>query len=330
MRYSVIVPVYNRPDEVKELLESLTEQEFKDFEVIVVEDGSAVPCREVVEGFAGRLNARYFTKPNSGPGQRRNYGAERAAGDYLIILDSDCILPPGYFPAVERELRREPADVFGGPDRAHPSFTDMQKAINYAMTSFFTTGGIRGGKKKMDKFYPRSFNMGARREVYAALGGFSRMRFGEDIDFSIRVFKGGYSCRLFPEAWVYHKRRVDLKKFFKQVHNFGMARINLYKKYPESLKVVHLLPGLFTAGTAVLVLASPFCPWTLAPLGLYALLVCVDSGLRNRSPRIGFYSIAAAFVQLLGYGSGFWRAWWQRCVLRREEETQAFRKNFYK
>lgn len=330
MRYSVIVPVYNRPDEVKELLESLTEQEFKDFEVIVVEDGSTVPCREVVEGFAGRLNARYFTKPNSGPGQTRNYGAERAAGDYLIILDSDCILPPGYFPAVERELRREPADVFGGPDRAHPSFTDMQKAINYAMTSFFTTGGIRGGKKKMDKFYPRSFNMGARREVYAALGGFSRMRFGEDIDFSIRVFKGGYSCRLFPEAWVYHKRRVDLKKFFKQVHNFGMARINLYKKYPESLKVVHLLPGLFTAGTAVLVLASPFCPWTLAPLGLYALLVCVDSGLRNRSPRIGLYSIAAAFVQLLGYGSGFWRAWWQRCVLRREEETQAFRKNFYK
>lgn len=330
MRYSVIVPVYNRPDEVKELLESLTEQEFKDFEVIVVEDGSTVPCREVVEGFAGRLNARYFTKPNSGPGQTRNYGAERPAGDYLIILDSDCILPPGYFPAVERELRREPADVFGGPDRAHPSFTDMQKAINYAMTSFFTTGGIRGGKKKMDKFYPRSFNMGARREVYAALGGFSRMRFGEDIDFSIRVFKGGYSCRLFPEAWVYHKRRVDLKKFFKQVHNFGMARINLYKKYPESLKVVHLLPGLFTAGTAVLVLASPFCPWTLAPLGLYALLVCVDSGLRNRSPRIGLYSIAAAFVQLLGYGSGFWRAWWQRCVLRREEETQAFRKNFYK
>lgn len=330
MRYSVIVPVYNRPDEVKELLESLTRQEFKDFEVVVVEDGSAVPCREVVERFAGTLNARYFAKPNSGPGQTRNYGAERATGEYLIILDSDCILPPGYFTAVEKELRRETADVFGGPDRAHPSFTDMQKAINYAMTSFFTTGGIRGGKKKLDKFYPRSFNLGARREVYAALGGFSRMRFGEDIDFSIRVFKGGYACRLFPDAWVYHKRRVDLKKFFKQVHNFGMARVNLYKKYPESLKAVHLLPGLFTAGTAALVAASPFCPWTLAPLAFYALVVCVDSGIRNRSPRIGIYSIAAAFVQLLGYGSGFWRAWWQRCVLQREEETQAFRKNFYK
>ena len=330
MRYSVIVPVYNRPEEVKELLESLTRQDFTDFEVIIVEDGSAVPCRETVEEFAGRLNARYFAKPNSGPGQTRNYGAERATGDYLIILDSDCILPPGYFTAVERELRREAADVFGGPDRAHPSFTDIQKAINYAMTSFFTTGGIRGGKRKMDKFYPRSFNLGARREVYAALGGFSQMRFGEDIDFSIRVFKGGYSCRLFPEAWVYHKRRVDFRKFFKQVHNFGMARVNLYKKYPESLKVVHLLPAAFTAGTAALVAASPWWPWTLAPLGLYALLVCVDSGLRNHSPRIGVYSIAAAFIQLLGYGSGFWRAWWQRCVLRRPEETQAFRKNFYK
>ena len=330
MRYSVIVPVYNRPEEVKELLESLTRQTFTDFEVVVVEDGSAVPCRDVVEAFAGVLQVRYFAKANSGPGQTRNYGAERAAGDYLIILDSDCILPPGYFEAVEEELQREPADVFGGPDRAHPSFTDMQKAINYAMTSFFTTGGIRGGKKKMDKFYPRSFNMGVRRAVYAALGGFSRMRFGEDIDFSIRVFKGGYSCRLFPGAWVYHKRRVDLKKFFKQVHNFGMARINLYKKYPESLKLVHLLPAAFTAGTAALVLLAPWWPWALLPLGLYALLVCVDSACRNRSARIGIYSIAAAFVQLIGYGSGFWRAWWQRCVLDRQEETQAFRRNFYK
>ena len=207
---------------------------------------------------------------------------------------------------------------------------NIQKAINYSMTSFFTTGGIRGGKKKMDKFYPRSFNMGVRRTTYQALGGFSKMRFGEDIDFSIRVFKNGYSCRLFPNAWVYHKRRVDLKKFFKQVHNFGMARINLYKKYPKSLKIVHLLPGLFTLGTTALLLLAPFWPWSLLPLALYALLVCVDSATRNHSLRIGIYSIAAAFIQLLGYGSGFWRAWWQRCVLRRAEETQAFRKNFYK
>ena len=199
MRYSVIIPVYNRPDEVDELLQSLTAQYFKDFEVVVVEDGSSIPCKEVTDRYIDRLNIKYFSKPNSGPGQTRNYGAERSEGEYLIILDSDVILPERYFDAIEAELLASPADAFGGPDRAHDSFTDIQKAINYSMTSFFTTGGIRGGKKKMDKFYPRSFNMGVRRTVYETLGGFSKMRFGEDIDFSIRIFKGGYTCRLFPD-----------------------------------------------------------------------------------------------------------------------------------
>lgn len=329
MRYSVIIPVYNRPDEVDELLQSLALQSFKDFEVVVVEDGSAIPCKEVTRKRQGQLDIHYYNKPNSGPGQSRNYGAERSRGEYLIILDSDCILPQGYFAAVEEELQREPADAFGGPDRAHESFTDIQKAINYSMTSFFTTGGIRGGKKKMDKFYPRSFNMGVRREVYEALGGFSKMRFGEDIDFSIRIFKGGYTCRLFPAAWVYHKRRTDMKKFFKQVHNSGIARINLYKKYPESLKVVHLLPAAFTLGVVLLLLGAPFCLYSPAPIALYALLVCTDSSIRNRSLRIGIYSIAASFIQLIGYGTGFWRAWWNRCV-RGKDEFEAFKKNFYK
>lgn len=236
MRYSFIIPVYNRPEEVDELLNSLTRQTNKNFEVLVVEDGSSVPCKEVVDNYADRLDICYYFKSNSGPGQTRNYGAERGHGEYLIILDSDCILPEGYLAAVESELQQQKADAFGGPDRAHDSFTNIQKAINYAMTSFFTTGGIRGGKKKMDKFYPRSFNMGVRAEVYKALGGFSKMRFGEDIDFSIRIFQGGYACRLFPEAWVWHKRRTDLKKFFKQVHNSGIARINLYKK----LSLIHI------------------------------------------------------------------------------------------
>lgn len=329
MKYSIIVPVYNRPEEVDELLESLTEQRFRDFEVVIVEDGSSVPCRDIVEKYRDRLDIRYYAKPNSGPGQSRNYGAERSNGEYLLVLDSDCILPAGYLQAIEKELQSSPADAFGGPDRAHASFSRIQKAINYSMTSFFTTGGIRGGKKKMDKFYPRSFNMGIKREVYAALGGFSKMRFGEDIDFSIRIFKGGYRCRLFPDAWVYHKRRTDLKKFFKQVHNSGIARINLYKKYPESLKMVHLLPAMFTLGTAVLLLGAPFCPYSLLPVVLYALLVCIDSTVRNHSLRIGVYSIAAAFVQLIGYGTGFWRAWWKRCVLKKDE-FEAFKKNFYK
>lgn len=329
MFYSVIIPVYNRPDEVDELLQSLTSQSFKNFEVIIVEDGSSVPCETVTQKYAEQLQISYYSKPNSGPGQTRNYGAERASGDYLIILDSDCILPEDYFKEVEQELTASPADAFGGPDRAHASFSDMQKAINYSMTSFFTTGGIRGGKKKMDKFYPRSFNMGVRTEVYRTLQGFSNMRFGEDIDFSIRIFQHNYVCRLFPGAWVYHKRRTDLKKFFKQVHNSGIARINLYKKYPDSLKLVHLLPGVFTLGVAVLLLAALLWPVALIPLAVYALLVGTDAAVQNRNLRIGLYAVAASFTQLTGYGTGFWRAWWQRCV-RGKDEFSAFSKNFYK
>ena len=363
MKYSLIIPVYNRPDEVDELLESLTHQTFKDFEVVIVEDGSTIPCHAVAERYAPLLKMKYYQKPNSGPGQSRNYGAERSQGEYLIVLDSDCVLPPDYLQSVERELLANPCEAFGGPDRAHASFTPVQKAINYSMTSFFTTGGIRGGKKKMDKFYPRSFNMGIRADVYRHLGGFSPMRFGEDIDFSIRIFQSGARCRLFPESWVWHKRRTDFRKFFRQVHNSGIARINLYKKYPDSLKVVHLLPMLFTVavfllylisflGLALLLLGvmllvqapsrSCVTPQMCAiffgtivlvaaqlPLLIYSLLVCVDSTIRNRSLRIGLLSIHASFVQLLGYGTGFLRAWWLRCVWGRNEELQAFRKTFY-
>ena len=227
MKYSVIIPVYNRPDEVDELLESLTHQEVKDFEVVVVEDGSDVPCKEVVEKYTDKLNIQYLTKKNGGPGPARNYGVEHSKGEYVLILDSDCVLPKGYLTAIEKELTENPCDAFGGPDAAHESFTNVQKAISYSMTSFFTTGGIRGGKKKgaMDKFYPRSFNMGMRREVYLKLHGFSKMRFGEDIDFSYRIVEAGYKSRLFPDAWVWHKRRTDMDKFFKQVFNSGIAVI---------------------------------------------------------------------------------------------------------
>ena len=327
-KYSVVIPVYNRPDEVDELLQSLCSQTYRNFEVVVVEDGSAIPCKQVVDKYAEALDVHYFEKPNSGPGQTRNYAAERSRGEYLLILDSDCILPETYLAAVEAELQREPADAFGGPDRAHDSFSDVQKAINYAMTSFFTTGGIRGGKKKMDKFYPRSFNMGVRTEVYKALGGFSAMRFGEDIDFSIRIFKAGCRCRLFPEAWVWHKRRTDLKKFFKQVHNSGIARINLYKKYPESLKLVHMLPAAFTVGVVLVLLASLICPWALLLLALFALIIFVDSSIQNKSLYIGILSVVAAFIQLTGYGTGFLSAWWKRCV-RGKGAFSAFEKNFY-
>ena len=362
MKYSLIIPVYNRPDEVDELLASLEVQTLKDFEVVVVEDGSTIPCLNVVNEHASRLALRYYQKENSGPGQSRNYGAERSQGEYLIVLDSDCVLPPGYLQAVDDELTRKPCDAFGGPDSAHESFTPVQKAINYSMTSFFTTGGIRGGKKKLDKFYPRSFNMGIKAELYQRLGGFSAMRFGEDIDFSIRIFKSGASCRLFPEAWVWHKRRTDMKKFFKQVHNSGIARINLMKRHPGSMKLVHMLPAVFTLGVFFLslLLVSGFAltaanvyaivaksvqdtgmysvgvylgiaamAGALIPMLMYSLLIFADSLMQNKSCKVAWLSIGASFIQLLGYGTGFIRAWWLRCICGRNEELQAFKDNFY-
>ena len=364
MKYSIIVPVYNRPDEVDELLESLSNQTLKDFEVIIVEDGSVKPCKDVCDKYAGILALHYYAKENSGPGQSRNYGAERANGEWLIILDSDVVLPEGYLAAVDSAISHQTSDIaaFGGPDAAHPSFTPVQKAISYSMTSFFTTGGIRGGKAKLDKFYPRSFNMGIRRDVYLQLGGFSKMRFGEDIDFSYRIVEAGYRPQLFPDVWVWHKRRTDFRKFFRQVYNSGIARINLYKKYPESLKLVHMLPALFTVGVALLAalfltglvfvgigLWAGYCGSTgcnmglvvaymgaalmvlaLLPLLFYSLIIFIDSSIKNHSLKVGFLSIPASFIQLTGYGTGFLRAWWLRCVRGRNEELQAFKKTFYK
>ena len=312
MKYSIVVPVYNRPDEVDELLESLSSQTFKDFEVVIVEDGSKITCKDVCEKYANILDLHYYYKENSGPGQSRNYGVERARGEYVLIVDSDAVAPHGFMQAIDDELQRQPSDAWGGPDAAHESFTDVQKAISYAMTSFFTTGGIRGGKKQLDKFYPRSFNLGIRREAYLALGGFSKTRFskmslyGEDIDFSIRIYKAGYSCRLFPEAWVWHKRRTDFRKFWRQVYNSGYARVNLWRMYPEALKPVHALPSVFTIGVAALLLLAPFtCALSLVLLLLYALLILIDSSIQSKSLKVGLLSVAAVFVQLIGYGIGF-------------------------
>ena len=329
MKFSIIIPVFNRPDEVDELLESLCEQTVKDFEVLIIEDGSVKPCKDVCDKYANILDLHYYAKENSGPGQSRNYGAERANGEYVIILDSDVVLPTGYLQAVEHELKQKPCEAFGGPDAAHPSFTPVQKAISYSMTSFFTTGGIRGGKAKLDKFYPRSFNMGIRRDVYLQLGGFSKMRFGEDIDFSYRIVEAGYMPRLFPEAWVWHKRRTDFRKFFRQVYNSGIARINLEKRHPGTMKLVHLLPTVFTLGVIGLLIISLF--WSLAcvPIILYSLIILIDSSLKNKNLWVGILSIPAAFVQLMGYGFGFIESWWKRSVLKKDEFT-AFEKNFYK
>lgn len=328
MNFSIVVPVYNRPDEVDELLESLTRQSEKNFEVIIVEDGSINKCDYVVEKYSSRLPVTYFEKSNSGPGQTRNAGAQRSRYDYLVFFDSDCIIPENYIENVSKYIENSFVDAYGGPDRALPTFTTIQKAINYSMTSFFTTGGIRGGNKSMDKFHPRSFNLGVSKKAFDALGGYGKMRFGEDIDFSLRLIEKGFKTALIPEAYVYHKRRSTFRQFFKQVYNSGIARINLYLAHPKSLKLVHLLPSVFVKVMTLSLLLSLFFPvFILIPV-LYSLLVLVDSTVKNKSLKVGLYSIAAAWTQLFGYGTGFISAVWKRLILKKGE-FKAFEKKFY-
>lgn len=325
VRFSVIVPVYNRIDEVRDLLESLSRQTLKNFEVVIVEDGSTDRCQAEAESVEN-LRVRYFYKENEGRSIARNYGMERAAGDYFIFFDSDCVIPEDYFAVLSRELDAKPVDCFGGPDSAHSSFTSTQKAINFAMTSFLTTGGIRGGKMSLEKFVPRTFNMGFSRRVYERVGGFREM-FSEDIDMSTRIRNAGFSIALIRPAYVYHKRRVDFRKFLRQVYVFGMSRITLKLLYPDSLKVVHLLPAVFVAGTVALLLLGIFVsPWWLLPLVAYFAAIFVFALAATRSLRIAFLAVPAAVIQLGGYGLGFIKAFVSKILLRRgrnvEEEIE--------
>ncbi|WP_167761636.1 glycosyltransferase [Barnesiella sp. WM24] len=317
MKYSVIIPVYNRLDEVEDLLESLSRQTFKDFETIIVEDGSTAPCIEAVDRYAGKISIKYYHKENEGRSIARNYGMERAGGEYFIFFDSDCVITEEYFENLDKALTNHPVDCFGGPDAAHDSFTDTQKAINYSMTSFLTTGGIRGGKVSLEKFTPRTFNMGFSRKVYEKVGGFREM-FSEDIDMSTRIKNAGFSIALIREAYVYHKRRVDFKKFFRQVHVFGMSRITLKLLYPGSMKLVHWLPAIAVIGALLLVvLAITVSPWFLLPLALYIAAIWITALLSTRSAKIATLAIPAAIIQLGGYGTGFIKAYVTKIILGR-------------
>ena len=304
-RFSIIIPVYNRPDEVAELLESLTHQTDKGFEVLIIEDGSSVPCEEICKQYADKLDLHYYFKPNSGRSETRNYGIARATGDWFIIYDSDVIVPLQYIATVRAELNQHPeVDCYGGPDAADDSFSDVQKAINYSMTSIMTTGGIRGATKNKAKFSPRSFNMGISRKCFETVGGYKNM-IGEDIDLSIRIQQAGFKTTLIPEAYVYHKRRVDLMKFFRQVNTFGKGRVLLGEMHPGSLKLVHLMPAAFVIGNISMVLLAFWSPWFLLPIGLYVLGLFTESLIKNKSVKIALLSIVAAYMQLFGYGTGF-------------------------
>lgn len=321
VRFSVIVPVYNRVDEVRDLLDSLKRQTLKNFELVIVEDGSTQPCEEVVKNVPD-LRVRYFYKENEGRSIARNYGLERAVGDYFIFFDSDCVIPEDYFAVLSRELDANPADCFGGPDSAHSSFTSTQKAINFAMTSFLTTGGIRGGKISLEKFVPRTFNMGFSRKVYERVGGFREM-FSEDIDMSTRIRNAGFSIVLIRPAYVYHKRRVDFRKFLRQVYVFGMSRITLKLLYPGSLKTVHALPAVAVIiGLALLVLSITVSPWFLLPLGLYLAAIFVSAFVSTRSAVIAVKALPASVIQICGYGCGFLKAYFFKILLGRGRDVE--------
>ena len=304
------------------------QQTEKRFEVIVVDDGSQETSDKVVAAFKDKLSIQYFYKENSGPGSSRNYGCKKSTADFFVFFDSDCVIPPNYMESLRLEVNT--IQAFGGPDKAHPSFTPIQKAISYSMTSIFTTGGIRGNKKSVEKFHPRSFNMGYAREVFELTGGFSKLRFGEDIDLSIRIFEHGFKTKLIPECFVYHKRRTDFQKFFKQVFNSGIARINLYKRHPKSLKFLHFFPAAFTIYQFLTIPHSIYHHefWVLWPTIVYLLLILIDATVKAKNPWTGLLSVWASIVQLFGYGLGFIKGFVKRVVLK-QSEFHAYDKTFY-
>lgn len=321
-KYSIVIPVFKRRDEVKELMDSLLEQRFPDFEIVIVEDGSPEPCENLVMSYADTLNIQYFYKKNSGPGLSRNYGVERAKGEYIILFDSDCLIPANYFEEVEKFLAHTPLDCWGGPDDAHASFSDTQKAINYTMTSFITTGGIRGKKKQVDKFQPRSFNMGFKKEIYDKIGGFSTLHPGEDPDLSYRIMDAGYRTGLIPDAKVFHKRRIDLGKFWTQVYKFGFVRNVLMKWHPHTTKPIYALPSIFLLGCIFLSIMAVFVSfYFLLPIIALKLLIFFDALAKTKNLKIASMAVTASFIQLFGYGWGFLKGFFFIHILKKDERS---------
>lgn len=331
MYFSLIIPVFNRPDEIEELLQSLSESTYShDFEVVIVEDGSSLPCESIVDKYKDRLTISYFLKYNSGPGDSRNFGMSQAKGDYFLIFDSDCIIPKQYLNEVSLALKENYVDCFGGPDEALPSFSNIQKAINFAMTSFLTTGGIRGGSEKIDKFQPRSFNMGLSKIAFEKSGGFGNIHPGEDPDLSIRLWKLGFETKLFSKAFVYHKRRIDWDKFAIQVNKFGKARPILDSWYPEYKKMTFMFPTLFMLGFySSFVLLFFTYDFFLKMYFLYFVLIFVVATFKNKSIKIGYFAVIAVWKQFSGYGLGYLESFFKVVILKKQPQV-AFPNLFFK
>ena len=330
MYFSLIIPVYNRPDEIDELLESLVLSDYdKPFEVVIVEDGSSIPCKNNLEKFANKLDISYYFKENSGPGDSRNFGMKKAKGDYFLIFDSDCIIPKEYLSEVSKNLQNVYVDCFGGPDKALDSFSDIQKAINFAMTSFLTTGGIRGGSEQIDKFQPRSFNMGLSKKAFEASGGFGNIHPGEDPDLSIRLWNLGFETKLFSSAFVYHKRRIDWNKFSIQVTKFGKARPILNSWYPKYSKITYFFPSAFIIGLFVSLLFLIFNQDLFFKMYLvYFVLIFIVASFQNKSLKIGYLALIAVWKQFFGYGKGFIISY-MKVILLKQKPQEAFPELFF-
>ena len=307
LNFSIIIPVYNRPQEIDELLESLTKQEFSDiFEVLIIEDGSSEKSDGLIEKYKTQLNLKYFYKENSGAGASRNFGMQQAQGNYFIILDSDVLVPKHYLSAIKKALEVNFTDAFGGPDAAHKSFTSLQKAINYSMTSVLTTGGIRGKKQAVGKFQPRSFNLGLSKKAFEKTQGFSKMKNGEDIDLTFRLWENDFETQLIEEAFVYHKRRSSIQQFFNQTFGFGTARPILNKRYPKSAKITYWFPSLFIIGLDISIILAVFGFYELSYFyGFYFALIFLGSLFQNKNVYVAFLSIFTSLTQFMGYGLGF-------------------------
>lgn len=321
LNFSIIVPVYNRPQEMEEFLAGLSRQTDRDFEVIVMEGRCDNSCRDVCNRFSNSLNIHFYER-DSGRSARRNEGMSLATGNYFLLFDSDCVLPEHYISTLRKELSENYVDCFGGPDTADSSFSDLQLAINYSMTSIMTTGGIRGAMKNTAKYLPRAFNMGFSREVFLKTNGYLDM-IGEDVDLSMRIKEAGFSVRLIKSAYVYHKRRVTLSGFYRQVNTFGKARVLLSARHPGSLKIMHLFPSCFVLGNMALVLLTLIlCNlWWVSPLILYVLMILMESWIKYRRPKVAFLSIATSYLQLCGYGLGYIDEFITRRASKRSAET---------
>lgn len=338
--FSVIIPTFNRRDEVHDLLISLQKQTFdhQRFEVIIVDDGSTDGTNHLVESMRSSVDfrLRFFQQDHAGPGLARNLGMTQAAGEYFLFIDSDCLADERWLEGLANAIEQEQPLAFGGPDGVLPEFSPLQKAIDYAMTSFLTTGGMRGHtRKRLAKFYPRSYNMGIHRSIFAKLGGMNNLRHGQDLEFSRRIVASGAKVIYIPAAIVYHKRRTSLQKFFRQIFNWGVARINLTKIDQAILEPLHFMPAVGADTFIVLTILAPFCRicrylWLLSSgAGLLILgVIVIDAYRRYRQVKPALLAPLVALTQVFAYGFGFTAAYIWRIILGKEEFT-GFVKRYY-